>query len=637
MVVSEPDGTFLSAGGLPTRITQPEPSPLTRAADVQARAARAIRATREEIAAIISHFSIPDLSPDVQSQSITPEVLQHLQDHLNQVTTLLSELEFAANAARSTIETLRVERGQLQSLCVIAEHLNGTLHRQQLLNRVLEDLLVLVRGDRGAIFMQRAASSPSREGPSGSGTLRREYDAHLQFEAAFHRGQGALPLSDELICRAAVEQSWRQQEPHLIPAVQSEPLTSQDPSVTRNGIHSLMVSPLRTQDQVVGMVYVDRRETDRAFSSDDLDLLAAFCNLAAIALENADLFAQQQIQMQTVAAMKNYTDSILASIASGVIALDKSGRITRTNPAATRILGLSEREVLNKPYSAALQAIQNRTIIDRIAQSIDVPDIHDSFLADTTIADQTVPRRLNFIWSALRSADQQRLGTVIVIDDLTEIEAEREAAKRIERYVHPNVVELVRHHPSAAVLGGSTREISILFADLRDFTKLGESLAPEPLFTLLNEYLNLLTEIVFHEGGMVTMFQGDALMAIFNAPLDQADHSLRAVRAAWRMQTALREQNTRTGQKPVEFGIGVHIGQAYVGNIGHNRIQNYTAIGDAVNTAKRIQEVARENRVLMHDDLFRRIEDMVLVTPYQSVVVKGKSKPLTLWELRGLR
>lgn len=618
MAVTDPNGTFVSAGGLPTRITQPAPGPLTRAADVQARVARSLTSLRQEIDSISAQIERHGTGQNARSQHVTAEALRSLIERLAQVTALLSELEFAANSARSTIDQLRAERGHLQALSVIAEHLNSTLDRPTLMARMLDDLLVLVHGDRAGILLQ-------------------DYHGQLKLEAVSQRRQQPLTPGDSSICRAAAEQSWRLQQPLLVPNTAAEALTCNETAVKQQAISSIMCSPLTTQHKTGGIVYVDRRDEERAFTNDEIDLLAAFCNLAAIAIENVGMFATQQLQMQAIGAMKNYTDSVLASIASGVIALDNQGRITRANAAAARILNIQETEVIGRPYLVSLQTIVNREIVDQIVATIEQPKVRETFFAETLIIGQADPLQLNISWSALLGTEQQRLGTVIVIDDLTELAAERATARRVERYVHPNVIELIKQHPSAAILGGSTREISIIFADLRDFTKLGSELSPAPLFDLLNEYLNMLTEIVFTEGGTVTMFQGDAIMAIFNAPADQRDHPMHAARAAWAMRGALEQQQARTGHRPVHFGIGVNLGPAYVGNIGHQRIQNYTAIGDAINTAKRIEEKARENRVLLSDAIYQRIADTVLVAQFDPVVVKGKTDPLAVWELRGLR
>src|ERR1051326_4047878 len=197
--------------------------------------------------------------------------------------------------------------------------------------------------------------------------------------------------------------------------------------------------------------------------------------------------------------------------------------------------------------------------------------------------------------------------------------------------------------PKAVELGGQTKEVSILFADIRGYTALSDGRRPEEVVEMLNDYLNILTEAIWQEQGTLTMFQGDAIMAIFNAPLPQPDHAMRAVRAALGMRQAIeerqRQQNpnfpeVRYGIK-VRYGIGVNTGLATIGNIGsRDRLQNYTAIGDAVNIASRLQSNSADNEIIIHHTTFEQVSryfDCVLLEPLQ---VKNKREPLIVYNVR---
>ncbi|HKD74303.1 MAG TPA: adenylate/guanylate cyclase domain-containing protein, partial [Ktedonobacterales bacterium] len=203
------------------------------------------------------------------------------------------------------------------------------------------------------------------------------------------------------------------------------------------------------------------------------------------------------------------------------------------------------------------------------------------------------------------------------------------------RYVHPEVVDYVVRQPNATKLGGQTREISVVFADISGYTAMSEEMPPAQLVELLNEYLSMMTEAVFAEQGTVTMFQGDAVMAIYNAPPDQEDHALRAVRTALRMRNAFETYNQRTGQRNVSFSVGVNTGIALVGNIGaRERLQNYTAIGDVVNMAKRLEECADKNQILLGEGTMHYVAPAVQTRPLGETRVKGKSRPQRIWELQ---
>ncbi|GAB5544945.1 MAG: adenylate/guanylate cyclase domain-containing protein [Sandaracinaceae bacterium] len=170
------------------------------------------------------------------------------------------------------------------------------------------------------------------------------------------------------------------------------------------------------------------------------------------------------------------------------------------------------------------------------------------------------------------------------------------------RYLPREIVERVVDREQDMALGGARREITVLFADVVSFTPLTESHKPEDVVTILNELFTILTEIVFRHGGTVDKFVGDAVMAIWNAPSDQSDHAERALAAAEDMMRWLETGNAtwqeRFGVK-VQLAIGVHTGEAVVGNIGSETRMTYTAIGDVVNVAARLEAIARPQQILV--------------------------------------
>ncbi len=205
-----------------------------------------------------------------------------------------------------------------------------------------------------------------------------------------------------------------------------------------------------------------------------------------------------------------------------------------------------------------------------------------------------------------------------------------------ERYVAPSVVDRVLDRPDALQLGGVRQEISIVFADIRGYTTYSELAEPEEVVESLNEYFRLAADVILAREGTLDKFLGDAVMAIFNAPEEQDDHPYRAVDAALALRNAVNEWNGRRGGDGLTFGIGVNLGWAVVGNIGTARAMNYTAIGDAVNLAKRLQERAAPGQILVAESVIERLGDLVNVRPLGPMQVKGRQKPVTVYELLGL-
>ncbi len=208
------------------------------------------------------------------------------------------------------------------------------------------------------------------------------------------------------------------------------------------------------------------------------------------------------------------------------------------------------------------------------------------------------------------------------------------------RYVAPQVVDKILKEGEAGLqLGGSRREITALFVDIRGFTPLSESARPEEVVEILNDYLSLCARSIFLYGGTLDKFIGDAAMALYNAPLDLADHVFMAVQSAWAMKNGAAELEKKLLERfgrTVQFGIGINTGVAVVGNIGASFRMDYTAIGDTVNTAARLESNAKAGQVLLSRAAYEQVKERVLVTPLGEIQVKGKSQGIAVYQLDGI-
>lgn len=408
------------------------------------------------------------------------------------------------------------------------------------------------------------------------------------------------------------------------------------------GIRSIMCAPLVVRNNCIGAVYVDSRINANLFSPKHRDLLLAFCHQAAIAIENARLFADLDKAKREVEEDKQYMENIFASIANGVISTDSTGIITTFNEAAGAILQINPLSAKGKHYREVFQALPQVGLIELLQNTL-VQHFHGTIVPDTVECEIQGRGRVNLTIyvSSLRDMQNEPIGMALVIDDRTELKRAEAKAKDIRRifgrFVHPNVVQQLIENPNALNLGGEAKEISVISADIRDYTRLSERVTSKEVMNFLNTYLEIMVKEIWDEEGTVTGFWGDALMAIFNAPLPQEDHTLRAVRAAWKMRMAVLEyQRSQPQDLPVSFGFGVNTGEAMVGNIGsRERIQNYTAIGDVVNVAARLQGEAKENNILLNHATFVRVRQHVRVTKLPPLQVKNKAEPLDVWCLIG--
>ncbi len=226
---------------------------------------------------------------------------------------------------------------------------------------------------------------------------------------------------------------------------------------------------------------------------------------------------------------------------------------------------------------------------------------------------------------------------------LRTVEETKEREKQIvrgmfERYVAPTVVERLLAQPDMAALGGTRQTVAVLFADIRGFSTYSALTDPETLVETLNCHLAVAADAVLAEEGTLDKFMGDAVMAFFNAPLPQPDFLLRAARAALRLHHAVSKVNQGIPtEHRLEFGVGISVGEAVVGNIGTAQMMSFTVIGDAVNLGRRLQEHAHRGQTLLSQHAYELIHQQIVARPVGALEIKGREQPEPAYELLGLK
>ncbi len=219
----------------------------------------------------------------------------------------------------------------------------------------------------------------------------------------------------------------------------------------------------------------------------------------------------------------------------------------------------------------------------------------------------------------------------------------RNIRKMFSSYVSKRIVDELIKDPSKAKLGGDRKEITVLFSDIRAFTTFSEKHQPEEVVSLLNEYLGAMTNIVFDYEGTLDKFVGDAIMAFWGAPVGQPDHADRAVRCSLAMIQRLKELQQKwasEGKTVLDVGMGINTGDMVVGNMGaEGKKMDYTVIGDHVNLAARVEGLTRQhnNHIIITEFTYEKVKDTVLVNELGSVTVKGKQKPVVIYDLVGMK
>lgn len=240
------------------------------------------------------------------------------------------------------------------------------------------------------------------------------------------------------------------------------------------------------------------------------------------------------------------------------------------------------------------------------------------------------------IWRILQKMSQRIREFDDKMEDLLIEDELRKVIQLFRRYVAPQVVDEILKTAGTEQLdlSGELREVTVLFADIRNFTSIAEKMQPHKVVELLNTYLGEMTHVVFRYDGTVDKYIGDAIMAVFNAPVVQKNHAILAVSAAMRILESVADLKTKNPN--ISVGIGINTGSAILGNIGTDLHLDYTVIGDAVNVASRLCRVAKPGELLISSTTYEKVKDGVKVTSQEPRMFKGKSQPIKVYNVYGL-
>lgn len=206
--------------------------------------------------------------------------------------------------------------------------------------------------------------------------------------------------------------------------------------------------------------------------------------------------------------------------------------------------------------------------------------------------------------------------------------------RTFERFVAPQVVERLLENPSLVKLGGETQEITVMFADLEGFTAMSEHTHPETLLSILNQYHELIVNVIQQNHGTVDKFIGDGVMSLYNTPLPQEQHALYAVETALGIRAALAEFHAQF-EPAHRMGInfGIHTGLAVVGNVGTSAIMDFTAVGDTVNLSARLQGLATNSQILISDKTYAQVRDHINTRLVGEMHVKNRREAVMTYEV----
>ena len=386
---------------------------------------------------------------------------------------------------------------------------------------------------------------------------------------------------------------------------------------------SIVASPLqRVAMAADGMANGDLDQRLQSSAVDEVnDLTLSFNSMAG----------QLRQSYGDLEALSSYQESILESMPSGVLTFSEEGILRSANSPALEIFDCTPEVVANTSCQELFQG--ENSWLSRMLFEVYSKDETRS-LEDVVLSLPAGDRSVNLVAQPLRDPRIGLIGTMLMLEDISE---EKRLKGTMARYMDPRIAESL-FRSGADVLGGVESTATVLFSDIRSFTRLTEQLGPQGTVGFLNEYFTLMVECLSNEGGMLDKFIGDAVMAVFGLPSPTKSDEDHAIRSAIAMQEVLSHFNVERqlrGESPISIGIGLHTDIVVSGNIGSPKRMNYTVIGDGVNLASRLESACKfyGASVLVSDATLRRSSNTYCSRPADYVIVKGKSEPVLVHEL----
>ena len=518
------------------------------------------------------------------------EDLALVEDMATQASVALQSSQF--------IERMKKTRQQEMEFLDLVTDITSSLDLSVLLRRVMSEATRMLKADRSTLF------------------LHNDKTKELWSEVGEGLNAVEIRLPDTVGIAGSVFQSGKTINiPHAYADLRFNPSFDKKTGYFTRSI--LCVPVINKTGRVIGVTQA-LNKSGGPFTAEDEARLRAFTAQVSIALENANLFDDVQ-------NMKNYNQSVLESMSSGVITLNEDGRIHTCNAAGYRILRAQPEELLNRAPGEFFTG-PNQWFTDRIAKvaETDATDV----LMDAELICGEDKLGVNITIQPLLSLKGKQLGTMLMIEDMS---VEKRMKSTMSRYMDPALTDKLL--AGGDILGGQSVEATVLFSDIRSFTTLTEELGPQGTVTLLNEYFSIMMNCITQEGGMLDKFIGDAMMAEFGIPVPHDDDPDRAMRAAISMIKELQALNAlraTRGQKPILMGIGLNTDTIVSGNIGSPKRMDYTAIGDGVNLASRLESACKEYsaQILCSENTYRKLRGSYRAREIDRVVVKGKTEPV---------
>lgn len=503
------------------------------------------------------------------------------------------------------VDSLRDE----QRILSISSDLAGELQLEVLIQRIMEVTAELLNAERSTLFVHDPKTDE----------LVSIYAAGIETrEIRIPSGQG---IAGAVFSSGVAENIA---DPYSDPRF-SQKIDRDTGFVTR----SILCAPIVNKSGGrIGVAQVLNKR-DGGFTAKDEARLRAFAAQVAVSLENARLF-------EDVLNIKNYSESIIGSISNGIVSLDGDNVVITANDPAVAMIGLPRERIIGRKFEDIVTA-PNRWILQNLRETIATGQNSIAIDAELVRRDET-KSTVNLTAAPLIDGAGKRIGSLLVVEDITE---EKRVRSTMARYMSAEVADELLA-AGEAELSGKDQTVSVLFSDVRGFTKMAETLGARETVSVLNAYFTDMVDVIFEHHGILDKYIGDAIMALFGAPFPKPEDPDNALAAANDMLRTLREFNVRqrgAGLEELEIGVGLSTGDVIVGNIGSVKRMEYTVIGDAVNLASRLESANKfyGTRILLSDFTVAALKAPALLREVDLLRVKGKDRPVAVFEAVGWR
>jgi adenylate cyclase len=523
---------------------------------------------------------------------------------------MLEGLSLQASAALENARLFeKVKRQQREEamLLEISVSIVAEIQLDPLLVKIMAAATTLLDADRGTLFLHDAATDELYSRVAGGiagDAIRFPANAGIAGEC-FSSGQ-AINIADAY------------NDSRFNPEVDRH---------TGYRTHNMLCMPIVARgERKIGVMQILNRKGG-AFGGADQRRLRAFSAQAAVAIENAKLFEE-------VSAARNYNEAILHSMNNAVLTLDADGIVRKVNGAALRILRRGTTDLLGRRLDE-LFAGRNGWVASSL-EKVRASGNTDITIDTDLLVEGHEAVSINLSTVALTSISNEPIGYMLMMEDITR---EKRLRNTMSRYMSKTVVDKLMEG-GEAVLGGTGRDVSVLFSDIRGFTSISERLGARETVALLNEYFTDMVDIVFAHDGVLDKYIGDMIMAVFGSVLQSDDDASNAVMVGNKMLTALHVLNRRRvarGGETIEIGVGISTGNVVAGNIGSLKRMEYTVIGDRVNLAERLEGANKfyGTSILMCEATWSAIRNHAAAREIDLIRVRGRAGPVAIYEALG--